>query len=243
MADVNQGRTRMARAAKQNREWLEATFPGIRIGRFACRDTASGAISQHSAYCYGCYDSNALDIFPPLGLTVDEKREYLDRIAAALNARRYEWSIRLILWQVSDHYDHIHVDYWPTILVHKWCGRDITPTWRLSTGDVIQTKDPDPEHGDYDGGDDMFCPWQNQTDPNEAWFDSEPPCENHWSISGDVEWGVDTGICNVFPWFEATATWAITSGRYKPSDKFRDDFARVLTDDRYLTLEMRAEGV
>lgn len=40
----------MTIAARQLREYIETTWPGTPISRFACRDTASGGISQHSAY-------------------------------------------------------------------------------------------------------------------------------------------------------------------------------------------------
>jgi hypothetical protein len=36
-------------------------------------------------------------------------------------------------------------------LEHKWCGRDITPEWRLSSGTRISSIDPDPENGEYHG--------------------------------------------------------------------------------------------
>lgn len=143
----------MSRAAKQCRKWVEANYPGVRISRKSCRDTAGGSVSQHSSYKSGegSFDSNAIDIFGPEELPYEEERAFVDRIVTALEARKDSWSIRLLLWNVPDHYGHAHVDFWPTCLEHKWCGRDIRPQWRYSDGTVLRSVDPDPQYGDYSG--------------------------------------------------------------------------------------------
>lgn len=143
----------MSRAAKQCRKYLEATYPGVRISRKACRNTAGGSVSQHSAYPSGAggYDSNAMDIFGPEILDREDEQSFVDVIVADLEAHRDEWSIRLILWRTTNHHGHAHIDFWPTCQQRKWCGRAITPQWRKSDGTVYRTADPDPENGNYDG--------------------------------------------------------------------------------------------
>ena len=142
----------MSRAAKQLREWIVEQYPGVRISRKACRDTAGGFISQHSAYDYGEYDSNALDIMGgPLGWTWDQNVALIDAIVTEIRKHEDDWSIRLILWKVKDHYGHAHIDLWPTCRTYKWCGRDIDPLWQTSWGQEFNDRDPDPENGDYHG--------------------------------------------------------------------------------------------
>ena len=144
----------MSRGAKQCREYLEDKYPGIRISRKSCRDTAGGSVSDHSAYRYGEYDSNAIDIMGPSlswGYSYRETQAWLDIVYADIMGHYAEWSFRLVLWRVADHYGHIHCSFLPQCLEHKWCGRRIEPTWRLSDGTLIVTDDPDPENGPYDG--------------------------------------------------------------------------------------------
>jgi hypothetical protein len=147
----------MSEAAKQCRKWIEATYPGVRISRKACRDTAGGSVSQHSAYKSGAgsYDSNALDIFGPEELGYDAEREFVAAIVDQLEAHKREWSIRLILWDVDQHYGHAHVDFWPTCTEARWCGRPVKPYWRRSDGTALFSLNPDPENGSYNGGDEM----------------------------------------------------------------------------------------
>jgi len=144
----------MSQAAEQHRTWLEAEFPGVRISRRACRDTIGGSVSQHSSYSATSYDSNAIDVMgAPLGwdLTYKETQEYLDTVYAGIVGHEAAWSIRKILWRVADHYGHIHIDYWPTCLEPKWCGRRIVPRWAYSDGETFLSTDPEPENGRYDG--------------------------------------------------------------------------------------------
>ena len=142
----------MSRAAKQCREWILEEFPGTRISRKSCRDTAGGSVSQHSSYAYGEYDANALDIMGDVsGSTWDENVARIQQVVDSLEPYRNEWSIRIILWQVPDHFGHAHIDFWPTCLEHKWCGRDVTPRWETATNTTISSRDPDPENGDYNG--------------------------------------------------------------------------------------------
>jgi hypothetical protein len=165
----------MTKAAEQCREYLEEKYPGVRIGRKACRDTAGGAISQHSAYS-GTYDSNALDIMGGSTDGVDwgwdDNVELIQTIVDDLAENFDEWSIRIVLWQVPDHFGHAHYDFWPTIDQHKWCASGIPEAvWIYSDGRHLRSDDPPPENGDYDG-DDMK--WSDIVDDKtwaKAWED------------------------------------------------------------------------
>jgi hypothetical protein len=159
----------MSRAAKQLREYLDDRYPGVRISRYACRDTLGGSVSQHSAKDWDEYDSNALDVMGApnaLGLSREATQAYLDVVYADVMAHAVEWSIRLVLWRVAGHEGHIHFDLWPTCLTHKWCGDpEVTPSWETSTGQRSIGRDPDPENGEYHGptleDDPMFTDWSN----------------------------------------------------------------------------------
>lgn len=91
---------------------LSEKFPGIRFGRYNCRKiSGSSTWSQHSW-------NNARDIYPPLGIPFEadnegDYRDYLDEVAAFVRANMEALNIRVFLWQVSNHYNHIHVDFWP----------------------------------------------------------------------------------------------------------------------------------
>lgn len=146
----------MTQAAEQCREYLEEKYPGVRIGRQACRDTASGDISQHSAFQYPDYDSNALDIMGgstdgvPWGW--DDNVALIQEIVDDLNEAFSAWSIRVILWQIPAHRGHAHVDFWPKITMHMWCAtRGIVPDWKYSDGHTEAHLEPAPENGAYEG--------------------------------------------------------------------------------------------
>lgn len=143
----------MTRAAEQCREWIEAEFPGTPIGRFACRNTSSGGISQHSAY--KGYDSNALDVYGPHKSSGDTDQAWVQAIVDTIKADGEDkWSIRKILWLVTSHYNHAHIDFYPMITMKKWCGGPETPTWKYQRGhstSTVTTRDPLPQNGLYDG--------------------------------------------------------------------------------------------
>lgn len=148
----------MTIAAKQLREAIVAEFPGTRISRKACRPTAGGFISQHSAYGgEEPYDSNALDVMGgPLGYTWDENVARIQAIVDWLQGDLEAWSIRKILWQVHDHYGHAHIDFYPMLeWPDRWCGGPETPRWRLSDGSTVYSRNPEPENGRYIGDDKM----------------------------------------------------------------------------------------
>ncbi len=143
----------MTQAAKQCREYLVEKYPGVRISRRKCKDTTSGAISQHSAYNLGTgYDSNALDIMGIQGGNWDRNVTLIQTIVDDLTPQIGEWSIRKIIWQTTAHYGHAHIDFYPMIAIHKWCAtRGVTPSWRYSDGHTEKHFDPEPENGTYEG--------------------------------------------------------------------------------------------
>lgn len=99
-------------AAEQLETALSEQFPGIRFGRYNCRKiSGSDTWSQHSW-------NNARDIYPPSGIEYltsndGEYRDYLDEVDEFLLEYKEALNIRVHLWQVRNHYNHIHVDFWP----------------------------------------------------------------------------------------------------------------------------------
>jgi hypothetical protein len=83
-----------------------AEFPQVRHGAWACRRIA-GTItwSQHSW-------ENAVDIFvsPILG----------DQVYSFIR-EEYAEHVKVILWRVKNHFDHVHVDPWPTGIATPPC--------------------------------------------------------------------------------------------------------------------------
>ncbi len=164
----------MTKAAEQCREWIEAEYPGTPIGRLSCRDTAKGDISQHSAY--KGYDSNALDIYGPGKSTSDADQAHIQAIVDTIKADgEAKWSIRKILWLVTGHYNHAHIDFYPMITHHMWCGKAWTPTWRYESGHsptTVTTRNPMPQNGLYDGsGSEPIDPPDLPPDPDEEDID------------------------------------------------------------------------
>ncbi len=165
----------MTIAAEQCREYILAKHPGVRIGRRACRDTAKGDISQHSAYKSGDYDSNALDIMGgPVGWTWDQNVELIQTIVDDLNRNLSEWSIRKILWRGVNHRGHAHIDFYPMITLHKWCSKPTVkfPVWRYSDGTTIASSNPDPENGLYRG--EELMPTEQWHQMIDALFEGRP---------------------------------------------------------------------
>ena len=93
----------MTVAAKQCREYVVDRFPGVRISRLSCRLTASGKVTQHSAYGGdSTYDSNAIDIMGgPMGWTWDDNVKLIQQIVDDLTPHLGDWSIRKILVQTT----------------------------------------------------------------------------------------------------------------------------------------------
>jgi hypothetical protein len=74
--------------------------------------------SQHagSEPAQGWY-GNAVDIFDP---TDSYDSSLLDEVHAFLQTNRAQFRIRVILWRVASHHDHIHVDTWPKMADEWW---------------------------------------------------------------------------------------------------------------------------
>ena len=156
----------MTIAAAQCREYIEATYPGTPISRYACRDTASGNISQHSAFgsprpdWTDKDDSNALDIFGPSKTSGDDDQAWIQAIVDDLTLRATKFSIRQIVWRYdAAHQNHAHVDFYPYTITRQWCGGPEDPQWRNQYGVVITSRNPEPQNGRYNGKDDPM--WGN----------------------------------------------------------------------------------
>ena len=144
----------MTQAAEQCRVWIISEYPGTPVSRFACRNTASGGISQHSAYgSPGGIDSNAIDVFGPGHTDGAQDQAWIQAIVDTINNDgKWKWSIRKILWRDGGaHENHAHIDFYPMVREKKWCGAAWTPSWKHSNGSTVSTRDPQPENGIYDG--------------------------------------------------------------------------------------------
>lgn len=88
---------------------LQEAFPEVRAGVWNCRKiSGTNTWSQHS---WG----NALDLHHvgwPYEIS-DRNYAFLDPIYAWLKTYQEELSIRVLLWRVKDHHNHIHLDGWP----------------------------------------------------------------------------------------------------------------------------------
>jgi hypothetical protein len=89
---------------------VAARFPGyvVLVGQYNRRLIAgSSTWSQHAF-------ANADDFHLSIGRSANaEEKAKGDEIAAWLRANALALGIRTVLWWVKDHFDHIHVDYWP----------------------------------------------------------------------------------------------------------------------------------
>ena len=133
----------MSIAANQLESVLDARFPGIRFGRYNCRRIAgSEQYSQHSW-------SNARDLYAP---TDSENPDaFIDVVVDWLEANAEALSVRLILWQVPNHYSHAHVDLWPQGYAVPPCDGGGLPSWLYQDGTIYHGPDPGPQNGTYEG--------------------------------------------------------------------------------------------
>ena len=84
----------------------------MRFGRYNCRKiSGSSAWSQHS------WGPNALDLYPPKHISYatqrQEYQDYLDIVDGFIRQHLSELNVRVRLWRVKNHYNHIHIDFWP----------------------------------------------------------------------------------------------------------------------------------
>lgn len=97
-------------AALAYRATMLARFPrAANWGIYSCRHIAgSSTWSQHAW-------ANAVDLAPP-------DRAYGDKMAEFVRANAGALRIEHLLWQVRDHYDHIHVDFTPNFTGTPTCA-------------------------------------------------------------------------------------------------------------------------
>lgn len=97
-------------AAEQIEELVLDRWPGwvVQVGQYNRRPiSGTSTWSQHS---WG----NAVDFHLAVGRPANATEKARgDTIAAYLRKHQTELGIRTILWWVKDHWDHIHVDFWP----------------------------------------------------------------------------------------------------------------------------------
>lgn len=75
----------------------------VTVGAWSCRYIlGTFTWSQHS-YTEGEYEGNAADFFGPIPI--------LDSVAWYL---RQQPNVKAVLWRVKNHFDHVHLDTWPT---------------------------------------------------------------------------------------------------------------------------------
>ena len=144
----------MTKAAQQARLWIITEWLGTPVSRFACRNTAAGGISQHSAYgSPGDIDSNAIDVFGPGKTSGANDQAHIQAIVDTIEADgASKWSIRKIIWRDGGaHENHAHIDFYPMIRNKMWCGQAWDPTWRFENGTTIISRDPSPQNGLYNG--------------------------------------------------------------------------------------------
>ena len=97
-------------------ELVPPQFVGLKFQFYNPRHIGSNPLSRWSQHAgsepeRGWY-GNAVDIF---GDTPT-----LDAVADYLNSHRQRFRIRVILWRVKSHFDHIHCDTWPMMKDTWW---------------------------------------------------------------------------------------------------------------------------
>lgn len=100
----------MTTAAGQLETHLNRLWPSLRFQCCNCRFIAGTRTPTQHAWPGG----NARDIFGSDMAASPESQETLDSVAAYLSGNRWRFGIKIILWRVSGHFNHIHVDMWPT---------------------------------------------------------------------------------------------------------------------------------
>ena len=129
---------------------LKEKFPGIYGGHASCRPISGTAKPSQHAY------PNARDLtLEAYGYSTDPVNQaFLDGVYEFLKENFDKLSLRLIIWrgraypsgnQVSGHFNHIHIDFWPTGYPQPPClGGKLR--YQFSNGRVVYG-DPGPENG------------------------------------------------------------------------------------------------
>ncbi len=97
-------------------ELVAPAFPGLRFQFYNPRHIGGNPLRRWSQHAgsepeRGWY-GNAVDIFGDTA-TLDAAAHYLE-------THRTRLRIRVILWRVKSHYDHIHCDTWPMMKDSPW---------------------------------------------------------------------------------------------------------------------------
>lgn len=109
------------------------------VGQYNRRKiSGSSTWSQHS---WG----NGLD-FMVKGSTTAEWKKNGDPIFAFLNANRKALGIRVLLWQVKDHYNHIHADFWGKGVYTPPLSSTGVGSFQKSSGSVVKKKIQEAPH-------------------------------------------------------------------------------------------------
>lgn len=125
----------MTTAATQLEAHLDALWPQLIFQRSNCRPIAgTDTWSQHS-----WPGGNARDVFGPDMSPSRSSQALLDKVYAHLRYHRYVFKIKVILWRVAGHWDHVHLDPWPTGIGNPPCAGG-AERYRYSTGQVVYAK-------------------------------------------------------------------------------------------------------
>lgn len=136
----------MTRAATELQDYLDRRWPSLLFEGVNCRPIAGTAIwSQHS-----WPGGNARDIFGPDKAPSQTSQALLDVAAAHLRTHKTELGIKMILWRVKDHFNHIHVDMWPTGYSKPPCGGG-HERYKYSNGKIVSAIGGNvPPEGDFE---------------------------------------------------------------------------------------------
>lgn len=134
------------KAARHALEELQEAFPELRAGICNCRKiSGTNTWSQHA-------DCNALDLYHVgWGYSTDPIHQaWLDGVYAWIRTYFDELSIRTLIWRKRDHYNHIHIDFWPKRYGYPSCAGATTSRWQYPSGSVEvmgKYESPDPMNG------------------------------------------------------------------------------------------------
>lgn len=94
-----------------------------------------------------------------------------------------------------------------------------TPTRKIDLRDGVLNYDQTVSQLRKDMTVDVDCPW----DGHAPWLTTYPRCTRHWTDT-PIEWGVNTGVCNVPSWGEESVRRQIERRIINLSDNGRDNF-------------------
>ncbi|MEN8233768.1 MAG: peptidoglycan-binding domain-containing protein [Actinomycetota bacterium] len=123
---------------------LREAFPDLAAGVWNCRKISGTSIwSQHA---WG----NALDLYHrDFGYSTKvEHQVYLDGVWQFIETYTDELSIRIKIWRKRDHFNHIHLDFWPKGYGTPPCDKETNASLRMqyNSGNVVNG-DPGPANG------------------------------------------------------------------------------------------------